>query len=203
MTRQTTHWKRVTTGHVWFVAPIERNSSTMTTPTRKTFRRAVAPILKSTEEQIAEWEAQGQTVRYAPFTTYEVARRLGIGESTLRAHRKNGTGPEFYKVGRSVYYEREAVEKWLADQRAKSEAQNNGRKLVSMTADQLSPLLRGVAQVAVEAARQEPSPSEHELREQMHDRIANIFGSENVSALQGWGVDPVPVGFGQAAGGGQ
>ncbi|MDY0277864.1 MAG: helix-turn-helix domain-containing protein [Acholeplasma sp.] len=43
----------------------------------------------------------------------EAARILGISVHTMRARRFKGLPPEYLKVGKSVRYEREALERFL------------------------------------------------------------------------------------------
>lgn len=43
----------------------------------------------------------------------EAARILGLSVHTLRARRFKGLPPEFLKIGKSVRYEREALERFV------------------------------------------------------------------------------------------
>ena len=47
-------------------------------------------------------------------TTKELAKYLGIGESTLLQYRFDGTGPAYIKLGHLVRYTISDVEAWLA-----------------------------------------------------------------------------------------
>lgn len=47
-------------------------------------------------------------------TTKELAKYLGIGESTLLQYRFDGTGPAYIKLGHLVRYRMSDVEAWLA-----------------------------------------------------------------------------------------
>lgn len=47
-------------------------------------------------------------------TTKELAKYLGIGESTLLQYRFDGTGPAYIKLGHLVRYRTSDVEAWLA-----------------------------------------------------------------------------------------
>lgn len=47
-------------------------------------------------------------------TTKELAKYLGIGESTLLQYRFDGTGPAYIKLGHLVRYKISDVEAWLA-----------------------------------------------------------------------------------------
>ncbi len=52
-------------------------------------------------------------------TRAEVAELLGIPENTLRNWRYRGIeGPRSFRVGKTVRYRREEVERWLAAQEA-------------------------------------------------------------------------------------
>lgn len=46
----------------------------------------------------------------------ETAKLLRHEEQTLAAWRCKGRGPEYVKIGRSVYYRRPAISAWLAQQ---------------------------------------------------------------------------------------
>jgi hypothetical protein len=47
-------------------------------------------------------------------TAKEAARYLGRAESTLKAWRKTGRGPAFYRVGNRPQYVLEELEEWAA-----------------------------------------------------------------------------------------
>lgn len=51
-----------------------------------------------------------------PLTVTEAAMRLGISASFLSKMRREGTGPEYIKLGRSVRYDPDALEAWLHNQ---------------------------------------------------------------------------------------
>lgn len=55
----------------------------------------------------------------------DAAVLLGLGESTLAKLRLTGGGPEFIKLGRSVRYTRESLEKW-ASRHARSSTSDAG-----------------------------------------------------------------------------
>ena len=54
-------------------------------------------------------------------TTKELAKYLGIGESTLLQYRFDGTGPAYIKLGHLVRYKISDVEAWLAGRTEKAE----------------------------------------------------------------------------------
>lgn len=47
------------------------------------------------------------------FTEPETARRLGVSVSGLRKWRREGTGPQFIRMGRLVRYSALDIEAWL------------------------------------------------------------------------------------------
>lgn len=49
-------------------------------------------------------------------TTAEVAAITRTSKETVRYWRHRGTGPESFKVGKHVRYERDALLRWLEDQ---------------------------------------------------------------------------------------
>ncbi|PJK15394.1 DNA-binding protein [Lysobacteraceae bacterium NML07-0707] len=51
-------------------------------------------------------------------TVKEVAARLRVSASTLLNMRKEGSGPTFVHVGRSVRYPAASLESWLAERLA-------------------------------------------------------------------------------------
>lgn len=53
-------------------------------------------------------------------TTEEVAARLKVSPKTLSKWRTRGTGPPYFKVGRCVRYQWEAVQAWLAPVRTEA-----------------------------------------------------------------------------------
>lgn len=54
-------------------------------------------------------------------TTKELAKYLGIGESTLLQYRFEGTGPAYIKLGHLVRYKISDVEAWLAGRTEQAE----------------------------------------------------------------------------------
>lgn len=52
--------------------------------------------------------------------TKAVADWTGLPEETLRYFRHRNEGPASWKIGRRVVYDREDVQRWLDEQRAKS-----------------------------------------------------------------------------------
>lgn len=56
-------------------------------------------------------------------TPTEAATRLRIPQSTLAHYRCNGKGPEFFKIGRRVFYSDEALERWLRKHSFRSTAE--------------------------------------------------------------------------------
>lgn len=48
----------------------------------------------------------------------EVSEQTGIPVTTLRYMRHCGDGPQFYKIGRAVYYDPQDVQDWLQAQKA-------------------------------------------------------------------------------------
>ncbi|WP_373875211.1 helix-turn-helix transcriptional regulator [Methylorubrum podarium] len=53
-------------------------------------------------------------------TTQESANYVGLGVHRLEKLRISGGGPEFIKLGRSVRYERAALDAWIAASRRRS-----------------------------------------------------------------------------------
>ena len=49
--------------------------------------------------------------------TPEASRFTGVSASTLTKYRVFGGGPEFIKIGRSVYYETTTLNAWVAKHR--------------------------------------------------------------------------------------
>ena len=47
-------------------------------------------------------------------TTAELAKILGVSEVRLRQYRADGVGPDYMRIGRSIRYQPEVVEAWLA-----------------------------------------------------------------------------------------
>jgi hypothetical protein len=52
--------------------------------------------------------------------TAEAARYTGLADATLRYYRHAGIGPESYRIGSKVFYDRVRLDEWLAAQRAAS-----------------------------------------------------------------------------------
>lgn len=52
--------------------------------------------------------------------TRAAAAYAGVSASFLNKSRLTGDGPEHFKVGRRVIYERDAVDRWLASRRRRS-----------------------------------------------------------------------------------
>lgn len=50
-----------------------------------------------------------------PFPTKIAAAYLGISKSTLEKMRVNGGGPPFLKLGRSVRYRADDLDRWLSE----------------------------------------------------------------------------------------
>jgi excisionase family DNA binding protein len=50
------------------------------------------------------------------FAVTELAKRLGVSESTLNKWRLTGVGPRFVKIGRLVKYRGSDVSEWLERQ---------------------------------------------------------------------------------------
>lgn len=48
--------------------------------------------------------------------TEKAAEIIGIKTGTLYIWRSNGKGPDYLKIGKKVFYDREVVEKWVKDQ---------------------------------------------------------------------------------------
>ncbi|MFC7396534.1 helix-turn-helix transcriptional regulator [Chelatococcus sp. GCM10030263] len=46
----------------------------------------------------------------------EVASLIGVSEATLRSWRRSGRGPVFFKVGATVVYREQDVDRWLEAQ---------------------------------------------------------------------------------------
>lgn len=61
-----------------------------------------------------------------PINTRDAARRLGLAESTLEKARLTGTGPPFLKLGRTVRYRCEDLDKWLENHLVQSTSQVPG-----------------------------------------------------------------------------
>lgn len=57
------------------------------------------------------------TTPAAPMTTEEVAASTRTPAATLRYWRWRGIGPRSYKLGRRVVYDRNDVERWIAEQK--------------------------------------------------------------------------------------
>lgn len=62
-----------------------------------------------------------------PVRTPKAAQITGLSASQLNKLRVYGGGPEFIKLGHSVFYETAALEAWLALHRRRSTAEYRGR----------------------------------------------------------------------------
>ena len=51
------------------------------------------------------------------FTPKQLAAYLGSSVSALSQYRAQGTGPEYYKIGRAVRYRLSEVNEWLEQQK--------------------------------------------------------------------------------------
>lgn len=51
-------------------------------------------------------------------TTAQVAELTGVSPGTLRYWRHDNQGPASFRLGRRVFYRREAVERWIEAQEA-------------------------------------------------------------------------------------
>lgn len=51
------------------------------------------------------------------------AAYTGLSKKTLAIMRMNGDGPEFVKLGKTVFYRKEDLDAWIADRRASSTAE--------------------------------------------------------------------------------
>jgi excisionase family DNA binding protein len=45
-------------------------------------------------------------------TEAEVAEYLRVSLATIRRHRDQGTGPPWFRIGRSIRYSRQALDEW-------------------------------------------------------------------------------------------
>jgi excisionase family DNA binding protein len=54
------------------------------------------------------------------FTTRAAATYLSLSEAYLEKLRVIGGGPEFVKLGKSVRYEKEVLDRWIASRRRRS-----------------------------------------------------------------------------------
>jgi excisionase family DNA binding protein len=52
------------------------------------------------------------------YTIKELSAHLGVPEATLRYWRHQGKGPQAYKLGRELRYDKVDVAQWLADRKA-------------------------------------------------------------------------------------
>ena len=52
--------------------------------------------------------------------TRSAARHVNLSARTLEKKRLTGDGPPFYKLGHSVRYSREDLDRWLAENRRRS-----------------------------------------------------------------------------------
>jgi predicted DNA-binding transcriptional regulator AlpA len=58
--------------------------------------------------------------------TKEAAERVGLSESQLNKLRVYGNGPEYIKLGASVFYEITALDAWVDSHRRRSTAEYQG-----------------------------------------------------------------------------
>ena len=58
-----------------------------------------------------EQEKKGSQLVRSPL----IAKYLGVTPGTLRAWRCQGKGPEYIKIGATVFYDRNVVDQWLAE----------------------------------------------------------------------------------------
>lgn len=54
-------------------------------------------------------------------TIFEVAERLGVTDKTMRNWAKTGHGPQAYRIGVALKYERDEVEAWIDAQKVEPE----------------------------------------------------------------------------------
>lgn len=64
--------------------------------------------------------------------TPEAAQYLSLSESQLEKWRLNGEGPPFARLGRSVVYDRDDLDRWIADQKVKA---SGDRRMRAMSGD--------------------------------------------------------------------
>jgi len=57
-----------------------------------------------------EQEKKGSQLVRSPL----IAKYLGISSGTLRSWRCQGKGPEYIKIGATVFYDRNVIDQWLA-----------------------------------------------------------------------------------------
>jgi hypothetical protein len=50
-------------------------------------------------------------------TEGELANAIGVEESTLQVWRSRGEGPDFTKLGKSVFYTMDALDEWVMERR--------------------------------------------------------------------------------------
>lgn len=55
-----------------------------------------------------------------PLRVRDAAEYLGLSVSTLRGWRQHGTGPASYCLGRTVLYDRDVLDAWVASQKTKT-----------------------------------------------------------------------------------
>lgn len=81
-------------------------------------RAVLAPAPRSIEDT-ARGLKDGTLIMVpgAGVTSAVAARYLGIGESTLRSRRREGTGPDFYRIGRRVFYQLADLDRWIETQK--------------------------------------------------------------------------------------
>src|SRR5215813_14761451 len=64
------------------------------------------------------------TLREGLLSPEELSQNLGLALATLASWRSRGMGPAFVKVGRKIWYPRDRVESWLANQLQETEQEN-------------------------------------------------------------------------------
>ena len=62
--------------------------------------------------------------------TQRAARELGVSPHTLEAWRIKGTGPQFRKIGRRVFYERNDLVVWASEQSRTSTSDSRSTEAV-------------------------------------------------------------------------
>ncbi|WP_237479253.1 helix-turn-helix transcriptional regulator [Lichenibacterium dinghuense] len=60
-------------------------------------------------------------------TPDQAAESIGIGPSTLNKMHMDGDGPEFLKIGKKVWYEPEAITRWIETRRRSQATPKMGR----------------------------------------------------------------------------
>jgi predicted DNA-binding transcriptional regulator AlpA len=60
-------------------------------------------------------------------TSREAAALLRLSERTLERHRLSGSGPKFVRLGRRVFYRRDALGAWIAECTCRSTSEADAR----------------------------------------------------------------------------